>query len=121
MFFRCLGWAYAIDGEKASSFAERFSALGNSTNLEKFEAGCIEFSNTELVKSIDRILAQGSLDSKEAQTWRGRMQFADNQLFGKLCLSAVTDHVFRSSSNKLFNVCIDALERFKLSLHIFAV
>ena len=124
LFFRCLGWDYAVEGDKASSFAEQFTALGVVVDLHSFSNGSVKFSNTakrtaELCELIEKILSAGSLELKEAQRLRGRMQFADSQLFGRcgrLCLSAVTDHAYKSSSKKLSKACVDALRRFQLSL-----
>ena len=124
LFFRCLGWDYAVEGDKASSFAEQFTALGVVVDLHSFSSGSVKFSNTakrttELCGLIDNILSAGSLELKEAQRLRGRMQFADSQLFGRcgrLCLSAVTDHAYKSSSKKLSKACVDALKRFQSSL-----
>ena len=123
LFFRCLGWDYAVEGDKASSFAEQFIALGVVVDLHSFSNGSVKFSNTakrtaELCELIDKILSAGSLELKEAQRLRGRMQFADSQLFGRcgrLCLSAVTDHAYKSSSKKLSKACVDALRRCQLS------
>ena len=48
----------------------------------------------ELRDELDLILGQGKISSKSAQRLRGRMQFADAQIFGKTgkrCLKTLTD------------------------------
>ena len=89
MLFQLLGWKFAVEGDKAHSFSLAFSALGVHINLEKFAYGTVEFSNTEkrtaeLTEAIEAILARGTMTVLESQKLRGRMQFADGQLFGRL-------------------------------------
>ena len=68
--------------------------------------GLVKFSNaekrsTELVSTINSILQKGSMTLLEAQKPRGRMQFMDGQLFGrlgKLCMREVTNHTCDFSS-----------------------
>ena len=101
LFFRCLGWKYAVDGDKSSEFSKKFSALGIEVNLENLSNGFAEFKNTdrrvaELCGYIDKALSDNALTLLDAQKLRGRMQFADGQLFGRLgrlCLRAVTEQL----------------------------
>ena len=126
LFFRSLGWSYAVEGDKANPFAETFNALGIVIDLSCFKEGCVSFSNTakrtcELVSNIEQILKAGCLSLKDSQRLRGRMQFADSQLFGrcgKLCLSAITEHTYKSSRKELDKACVDALKRFKSALSL---
>eukprot|EP00435_Cladocopium_sp_Y103_P047062 s1350_g13.t1 len=55
----------------------------------------------------------------EAQKLRGRMQFMDGQLLGRLgrlCMKAVSDHAFSKGGSKLDTRTLDALKRFTIFL-----
>ena len=124
MLFQLLGWKFAVEGDKAHSFSLAFSALGVHINLEKFAYGTVEFSNTEkrtaeLTEAIEAILARGTMTVLESQKLRGRMQFADGQLFGRLgrlCMRAVTNHAFPFKGSRLGEATRDALRRFTIFL-----
>ena len=124
MLFQLLGWKFATDGDKAGVFASAFSALGVHINLEKFAYGKVEFSNTEkrtieLSEAIEAMLSRGTMTVLESQKLRGRMQFADGQLFGRLgrlCMRAVTQHAFPFKSKQMAEPTRDALRRFNIFL-----
>ena len=109
LLFDLLGWQFAQDGDKALPFGSSFGALGIHINLSCFEKGFIQFSNTEKRKAdlkelVSSIVESGCLSQAEALKLRGRLQFADGQLFGrlgKLCLKEVTDHAFSASGSKI--------------------
>eukprot|EP00438_Fugacium_kawagutii_P010313 Skav234595 [mRNA] locus=scaffold540:38875:40689:- [translate_table: standard] len=119
LFFKLLGWVVAEDGSKACDFSEEMSALGICINFSKVLEGSIAFSNTEkrikeLVETIMHFLDLGTM-SIDAQRLRGRMQFADGQLFGRvgsLCMRSVTNHAFEKGGGKLEESCIRSLRRF---------
>ena len=121
LFFKSLGWKYATDGDKSSEFSTKFSALGIEVDLTNFAQGFVEFKNTskrvlELCGYIDKALTDGELKLLDSQKLRGRMQFADGQLFGRLgrlCLRAVTEHAYSGKGPKIKTGCIQALQRFK--------
>ena len=121
LFFKSLGWKYATDGDKSSEFSTKFSALGIEVDLTNFSQGFVEFKNTskrvlELCGYIDKALTDGELKLLDSQKLRGRMQFADGQLFGRLgrlCLRAVTEHAYSGKGPKIKTGCIQALQRFK--------
>ena len=121
LFLDLLGWQFAVDGDKASEFSHQFTALGIVVNLENFSAGFVEFCNTskrsnELSDAIQGFIDSGAMSLLESQRLRGRMQFADGQLFGRigqLCLRAVSNHGFSGLGPKLLPDCISALFRFK--------
>ena len=100
-FFKLLGWAVS-SGEKDLPFATKFKALGIEIDLSAWEEGIVRFTNTaqratELASQIDSIVSKRTLTSPEALALRGRMQFANAQLWGrasKLCLNAVTAHAY---------------------------
>eukprot|EP00434_Breviolum_minutum_P045067 symbB.v1.2.040330.t1/scaffold7117.1/size26037/2 len=99
LLFDLLGWNFAVEGDKASGFDLKFSALGIVVNLEHFLDGYVEFCNTEkrakeLSETIQCFVKSGTMSLLESQRLRGRMQFADGQLFGRigqLCLRAAAN------------------------------
>ena len=109
LLFDLLGWDFACDGEKALAFDHFFGALGIHVGLTNFDRGFVEFSNTEKRKQelkdlISSILEAGVLSLPDALKLRGRLQFAEGQLFGrigKLCLKEITSHAFSSGGGKL--------------------
>lgn len=119
--FDLLGWRFARDGSKANEFSKSFCALGIQIDLAKFNQGLVEFTNTtkrveELVQTIDTFLKTRKMTTKESQRLRGRMQFADSQLFGRvgwLCMRAVTVHGFSAGGPKVNKESMDALGRFR--------
>ena len=116
LLFRLLGWNFAVDGDKATSFSDRFSALGVEILLEHAGEGKVCFANTErrtseLLQTIQGFLNKGKMTVVESQKLRGRMQFADGQIFGrlgKLCLRALTKHAFPFSGPTLSKDTTDA-------------
>ena len=97
--FKLLGWIFAEDGEKARPFDVSCAALGVSFNLEFAASGKALVCNTdsrctELCEEIEKTIEEGKLMSKQAQRLRGRMQFAESQLYGrtgKRCLRVLAD------------------------------
>ena len=124
MLFRLLGWKYAVEGDKATAFSTSFTALGVDINLSGAARGSVEFANTakrkaELSSTISGLLSKGTMSVNEAQKLRGRMQFMDGQLFGRLgrlCMKAVTDHAFLKKGDKLEAGTVDSLRRFQIFL-----
>ena len=97
--FRLLGWVFAEEGEKCMPFDSLFDALGVSFDLSASHLGSVSVRNTEtrvveLCNDLQEILDKGSLGSKQAQRLRGRMQFAEAQMFGRTgrrCLKVLTE------------------------------
>ena len=97
--FKLLGWIFAEEGDKAQPFDMRCSALGVVFNLGSASTGKALVCNTEsrrleLCEDIAQVVSGGRLSSKQAQRLRGRMQFAESQLFGRTgrrCLRVLTD------------------------------
>ena len=106
LLFDLLGWDFARDGDKALPFGPNFGALGIQIDLSCFDRGFAEFSNTEKRRAelgllVDSVLSARTLSQADALKLRGRLQFADGQLFGrvgKLCLNEITSHAFSGSS-----------------------
>ena len=68
-----------------------------------------------MAESIRSILSAGSLTKAQALKLRGRMQFAEGQLFGRvgrLCLRAVSDHAHLAATATTSASCNRALARF---------
>ena len=120
LLFRILGWSYARDGSKAGDFSSNFSAPGITIDLTLFSSGIVAFKNTErrteeLVGAISQFPEKGTMTKAEALKLRGRMQFADSQIFGragKLCLKTVSDYAYKAKTKNLTNEAKRALERF---------
>ena len=100
-FFKLLGWMVS-SGEKDLPFANKFKALGVEVDLSAWKTGTVRLANTEqrvaeLSAKIDEVLGSGKLSVPEALALRGRMQFANSQVWGrasKLCLNSVTAHAY---------------------------
>ena len=74
---------------------------------------------SELCGSIGDVLDAGALKQPLALRLRGRMQFADSQLFGRsarMCLRQVTKHAYSDVSDTLCEDCVFALDRFRKML-----
>ena len=92
--------------------------------LGESHLGVVKFTNTakrstELINIIDSIIGKGSMTLVEAQRLRGRMQFMDGQLFGRLgrlCMREVTNHTMVTNSTKLSKRTVDAMRRFAIFL-----
>ena len=120
LLFDLLGWQFAREGEKSKPFGYSFSALGIHVSLDNFTQGWVEFSNTEsriteVCAIIRTIVESGELSYKDAIRLRGRMQFADGQLFGrlgKLCLKSITEHSLNNSCKKVSSRCRSLLTMF---------
>ena len=124
LLFKLLGWKFAEEGDKADGFCREFGALGIRIILDEADKGLVKFTNTakrsmELVDTINALLTKGSMTTLEAQRLRGRMQFMDGQLFGrlgKLCMREVTNHSCDSKTSRLSGRTMDALKRFTIFL-----
>ena len=107
LLFDLLVWQFAREGDKTFGFGPNFGVVGINIDLSCFDRGFTEFSNTdkrklELNEVVRAVLTSGRLSSADALKLRGRLEFADGKLFGrigKLCLKEVTDHAFSSSSS----------------------
>ena len=87
-FFKLLGWA--TSEEKDAGFLSIASVLGVCVDLSDTRRGIVSTYNTEarkleLISSIDGLLERGRFGKGELATLRGRLLFAENQIFGKGC------------------------------------
>jgi hypothetical protein len=119
-YFKLLGWLFAETGGKGLPFAKEFNALGVRISCDRSIHGVVEFGNTakridELCNSIGEVLLRGCISSREASSLRGRMTFAEGQLFGRtgrLCLDAINAHAAEDCGDKLTLDEAIALKRF---------
>ena len=89
LLFDLLGIDFARDGDKAGSFGESFKALGLLIDLSEFSAGIVRIGHTEsrrqeLLSQIEMHLEQNCLKPKDAERLRGRLQWYDTFLFGRI-------------------------------------
>ncbi len=113
LFFDLLGWQLGREGVKSSPFGPNFNALGIRVSLKHFVDDWVEFANTESPVSevcgiIKLVVESGELRDKDAIRLRGRLQFANGQLYGRLgtlCFKAITDHACNHKSCKISNRC----------------
>ena len=87
-FFTMLGWD--VSDEKDAGFLTVARALGVCIDLSDSKSGLVSVYNTDARKSeirdsIDKLLETGSYKKGELLTLRGRLLFAENQIFGKTC------------------------------------
>ena len=115
VLFAALGWDVAED--KDDSFSELGKVLGLETDLNEHRLGLVHFQNTEsrrseLYEDIKPHLTKGILNPKEGARLRGRMLFAENQLFGRRCLAAMRVRCFhlRTGKPRLATATSHALE-----------
>eukprot|EP00435_Cladocopium_sp_Y103_P070794 s702_g36.t1 len=104
--FKLLGWLFAQEGRKCVPFGETCEALGVVFDLSQSKLGVCKITNTaarveELQGEIQRILEKGWISQIEAQKLRGRMQFADSQIYGRTgrrCTKTLRDFAGRRRS-----------------------
>ena len=85
-FFELLGWA--TSSEKDSEFNCLARVLGVCISFADVKAGLVTVDNTEhrkrdLCSLLDSIILKGSATGHELTVLRGRLLFADNQIFGR--------------------------------------
>eukprot|EP00435_Cladocopium_sp_Y103_P058991 s976_g21.t1 len=108
LLFKLLGWVFAEEGDKAELFNPCCSALGVLFDLSAAHKGLAfvkttEARRAELCHDLSEVIADGRLQSKQAQKLRGRMQVAEAQLFGR------TGRVFLSAGER----CYQKVEDYK--------
>ena len=91
-----LGWEFDGDGEKSDSMTSTVTALGVVLNLDKTEKGIIEVENTEkrkkeIARTISELLAKGKITVSEASSLKGRLGFAEGQLFGRVTRKLISE------------------------------
>ena len=89
--FQLLGWE--TSSEKDNPFSGICKVLGLEYNLEETKLGTLIIKNTakrieDVSAEIDRALEENFLSSKDGERLRGRLNFMESQLFGKLSQQA---------------------------------
>ena len=113
-FFKLIGWAVSVD--KMEDFSAAAKALGIILDLADCRLGVARISNTEkrrreLHEFITKVLDAGSLSQREGPRLRGRLLFAEAQMFGRRsvkAMGALSQHI-HSARTKLSKDCVDAL------------
>ena len=87
-FFRMLGWTLSPEEKKNPPFAEVFDTLGVRFDLTQQSSGTISIGNTpgrvqELQDALQAVLDSDTLSYEWAQRLRGRLIFAEQQLWGR--------------------------------------
>ena len=96
----------AEEGRKRRPFDQRCEALGvifDLSNSSQFEC---KVANTdsrieEIAAEVQRLIGSGSITQINAQKLRGRMQFAESQIFGRTgnrCINCLKDFSCRRRS-----------------------
>ena len=92
VFFRLLGWRVSED--KLIPYSSCCKVLGIELDVGNAVRGYILLKNTlkrrdEVIRSLEEVLANGSIDGPTLERLRGRAQFASGQLFGRLARQAL--------------------------------
>ena len=87
LFFQLVGWE--VSGEKEAKFDSIAKILGVQINLAETNVGVITICNVEtrvkdLVAAIDKILERRTMSSAEMRILRGRLVFAEAQIYGRI-------------------------------------
>ena len=91
-----LGWDFDRDGDKAGRMGAVVSALGVQVDFSQSSTGLVSVENTEkrkleLSRSIKEVLQAGRLSKSDAASLRGRLGFAEGQLFGRVTRQLLND------------------------------
>ena len=88
-FLRLLGWQFAENGPKSPPFAEVFTALGVIFDLSRLDMELATVyhkqSRIDAIKDdIVRICERKTMTKLDKESLRGRLQFLERQVFGRL-------------------------------------
>ena len=94
LLFDLLGIQFAKEGKKCQTFGHEMRALGLIFDLTKFSKGKVFIRHTaerqkELLAKISEILADDALSPKDAESFKGRIQWFESFLFGRSANLAV--------------------------------
>lgn len=115
LFFQLLGWVVSED--KSSTFSNVARALGlvidlTDCKLLKCRVCNTEERQAELKSFIDGVLASRTLTKKDGERLRGRLIFAEAQIFGRRAAKAMgvlSQHVTKGKSNSVTDDLAGAL------------
>ena len=104
LLFDLLGIDFAREGKKCTDFSTLVSTLGVELNLcgssGEVLLGHTEKRKTELCEAVSDIIQRGKIDTKFAESLRGRMQWFEGYVFGRTaqrCVQTVGELSLRSS------------------------
>ena len=88
VFLNLLGWDHAQVGAKAVDFAEEFSALGVTIQLNSLHSGSFVLANKpsrieKIVKMLDDVSRSGTLSRAQASEIQGHLNFASGFFLSK--------------------------------------
>lgn len=113
--FDLFGFEYAKDGDKAVPFSEKVRTLGLQLSLGSSEGGFMishtEERKKELFESLSDIIAAKCVETKRAESLRGRMQWFESYTFGRVAqrsIKVLGDIAFRHC--KISRLCESDLE-----------
>ena len=83
-----MGWKYDKSGDKADEMSDTIAALGVVFDLNRTREGVVVVSNTEKRKAdvcsqIHEAVTRGCITQHAAASLKGRLGFAEGQLFGR--------------------------------------
>ena len=89
ILFQVLGCAVSLDPNKTLDWAHVFSALGVTFDIERMPEAKSTISNTskrteKIIAELEDLMQHGRLNSKTAERLRGKLQFMDAQIFGRV-------------------------------------
>ena len=97
-----LGWKFDASGPKATKFGKMADALGITIDFSESREYKMKLRNTvsrreEIIAMIDEVVVLGELSRVKALQLRGRMGFAESQVFGRTARQAMhslVDHAY---------------------------
>eukprot|EP00435_Cladocopium_sp_Y103_P033307 s2858_g8.t1 len=94
MLLDLLGIQFARDGKKCQAFGDEMKALGLIFDFSEFGQGRVFIKHTpdrrlELLDKIVDILETDALSPKDAESFRGRIQWYESYLFGRIANLAI--------------------------------
>lgn len=106
VLFNLLGWAYAKEGDKATTFGPTCQALGVVLDFDRSADGVLKVSNTpnrvqDIQATISEILSANLLSPALALQLRGRLGFTENFVMGRCgswTLKLLVEHAYQCTS-----------------------
>ena len=94
LLVKLLGWRIA-DGEKEVEWSECFNALGVTFNVERISLAASTVGNKKgrveaLIPVLEDFIKSGKASTKEIESVRGKLQYAEAQVFGRTLKSALS-------------------------------
>ena len=119
MLFDILGWVYAKEGHKNTTFSKEVTGLGIILRLQFMNEGRVEVCNTEariseLKEVVHEVLEKKSLGKAQALQLHGRLLFSCQQLFGRLgksALQVLSHFAYHASSHNVGHEALQVLRK----------